>query len=158
MYDVALTVVLVMVVTNRVLSPQYLIWLMGLAALCLSENGPARRATVMATPARMVMCCVLITQIEFPVLFGEVMGHAVLGTLVVAARNGTLLLATILAIKALWQASTQAPAPAASTAADGGPGGPQSAEDSAADRGVEAGDLSADEIPVAAGAPVEPRR
>jgi len=158
MYDVALTVVLVMVVTNRVLSPQYLIWLLGLAALCLSENSPARRATVMATPARLVMCCVLITQIEFPVLFGEVMGHAVLGTLVVAARNGTLLLATILAIKALWQASTQAPAPAASAADGGGPGGRQGAKNSAGDDGAEVGALSADEIPVAAGAPVEPRR
>ncbi len=158
MYDVALTVVLVMVVTNRVLSPQYLIWLMGLAALCLAENGPDRRATVMATPARMVMGCVLITQIEFPVLFGEVMGHAVFGTLVVAARNAALLLATILAIKALWQASTQAPAAAAVARAGGGPDRTAAPEGSAAAGDPAPGALPAGEIPVAAGAPVEPRR
>jgi Glycosyltransferase family 87 len=174
MYDVALTVVLVMVVTNRVLSPQYLIWLMGLAAVCLAENGPTRRATVMATPARLVMACVLITQVEFPILFGEVMGHAVLGTTVVALRNGTLLLATVLAIKALWQASTQDSAPADSPV-DSSVDGPaeavaaqalqaaDSADAAAGDGPAGDGDRPADTLPVdgipaAAGAPVERRR
>ena len=105
MYDAGFTVLLVMVVTSRVLSPQYLIWLVGLAALCLAENGPGRRATVMAVPARMVMCCTLVSQIEFPLLFGQVMHHGFLGTAVVAARNIVLLTATVLALRALWKAT-----------------------------------------------------
>jgi Glycosyltransferase family 87 len=171
MYDVALTVVLVMVVTDRVLSPQYLIWLMGLAALCLAENGPGRRATVMATPAKLVMACVLVTQIEFPILFGEVMGHGVWGTSLVAARNTTLVVATVLAIKALWRASTKAPAdpagdgtgaaPAAAVGAQAGAGqnaGAPAAAPAAGNGPAGAGGISADGIPVVAGAPVEPTR
>ena len=50
MYDTAFTAVLVLVVTSRVLSPQYLIWLLGLSAVVLTENGPMRRATVLARP------------------------------------------------------------------------------------------------------------
>jgi hypothetical protein len=106
MYDAGFTVLLVMVVTSRVLSPQYLIWLVGLAALCLAENGPGRRATVMALPARLVMCCTLVSQIEFPLLFGQVMHHGFWGTAVVAARNIVLLTATVLALRALWKATT----------------------------------------------------
>jgi hypothetical protein len=109
MYDIGLTVVLIMVVTSRVLSPQYLIWLMGLAALCIAEDGPARRATLMAWPARMVMACVLVTQIEFPLLFGQVLHHGFWGTALVAVRNIVLLASTWLALRALWRA-TGAPA------------------------------------------------
>jgi hypothetical protein len=98
-----------------VLSPQYLIWLIGLSALCLAENGPARRrteagsgrrGTLMATPARMVMACTLVSQLEFPILFLQVMHHGFLGTAVVAARNLVLLAATIIALRKLWTATT----------------------------------------------------
>jgi hypothetical protein len=106
MYDAGFTVLLVMVVTSRVLSPQYLIWLVGLAALCLAENGPGRRGTVMALPARLVMACTLVSQVEFPLLFGQVMHHGFWGTAVVAARNIVLLTATVLALRGLWRATT----------------------------------------------------
>ncbi|HEU5357239.1 MAG TPA: glycosyltransferase family 87 protein [Actinocrinis sp.] len=110
MYDAGFTVLLVMVITSRVLSPQYLIWLIGLSALCLAENtGPksgGRRGTLMATPARMVMACTLVSQLEFPILFLQVMHHGFLGTAVVAARNLVLLAATIIALRKLWSATT----------------------------------------------------
>jgi Glycosyltransferase family 87 len=106
MYDAGFTVLLVMVVTSRVLSPQYLIWLVGLSALCLAENGPGRRATLMTLPARLVLACTLVSQIEFPLLFGQVMNHGFWGTAVVAARNLVLLAATVLALRALWNATT----------------------------------------------------
>jgi hypothetical protein len=117
MYDVGFTTLLVMVVTSRVLSPQYLIWLMGLAALCLAEDGPGRRATLMGVPARMVMACTLASQIDFPLLFGQVLTHGFWGTAVVAARNLVLLAATLIALRRLWTAATSearvpAPAPA----------------------------------------------
>ncbi|HZU56815.1 MAG TPA: glycosyltransferase 87 family protein [Actinocrinis sp.] len=106
MYDAGFTVLLVMVVTSRVLSPQYLIWLIGLSALCLAENVPDRRRTLMATPARMVMACTLVSQLEFPILFLQVMHHGFLGTAVVAARNLVLLAATVIALRKLWSATT----------------------------------------------------
>jgi len=109
MYDTAFTVVLILVVTSRVLSPQYLIWLLGLAALVLTENGPMRRATVMARPACLALGCVLVTQIEFPLLFGEVMGGQFWGTTVVAVRNLVLVIACVQAVRALWQAGAREP-------------------------------------------------
>jgi hypothetical protein len=106
MYDAGFTVLLVMVVTSRVLSPQYMIWLIGLAALCLAENGPGRRGTLMAVPARLVMCCTLVSQIEFPLLFNQILKHGFLGNAIVAGRNIVLLVATLLALRALWSATT----------------------------------------------------
>ena len=109
MYDTAFTVLLVLVVTSRVLSPQYLIWLLGLACVVLTENGPMRRGTVMARPACLVIFCVLITQVEFPLLFGEVMGAQFWGTMVVAVRNLILVIACVQALRALWQAGAREP-------------------------------------------------
>ena len=109
MYDTAFTVLLVLVVTSRVLSPQYLIWLLGLACVVLTENGPMRRGTVMARPACLVVFCVLITQVEFPLLFGEVMGAQFWGTMVVAVRNLILVIACVQALRALWQAGAREP-------------------------------------------------
>jgi hypothetical protein len=113
MYDTAFTVLLVLVVTSRVLSPQYLIWLLGLSCVVLTENGPMRRGTVMARPACLVIFCVLITQIEFPLLFGEVMGAQFWGTMVVAVRNLILVIACVQALRALWQAGAREPQPSA---------------------------------------------
>ena len=110
MYDTAFTVVLVLVITSRVLSPQYLIWLLGLAAIVLTENGPLRRATVLARPAWLVVCCVLVSQFEFPILFGEVMGGQFWGTALVALRNLVLVCACVQALRALWQAGAREPA------------------------------------------------
>lgn len=107
MYDTAFTVVLVLVVTSRVLSPQYLIWLLGLAAIVLTENGPLRRATVLARPAWLAVCCVLISQFEFPILFGEVMNGQFWGTALVALRNLVLVCACVQALRALWQAGAR---------------------------------------------------
>ena len=109
MYDTAFTVLLVLVVTSRVLSPQYLIWLLGLAAIVLTENGPVRRGTVMARPACLVVLCALVTQIEFPLLFGEVMGGQFGGTMVVALRNLVLVIACVQALRRLWQAGAREP-------------------------------------------------
>jgi hypothetical protein len=108
MYDIGFTTLLIMVVTSRVLSPQYLIWLIGTAALCLAENGPGRRATLMYKPALIVMGCTLVSQVEFPLLFGEVMFHGFWGTALVAARNIALVVATVMAMRALWRSTGRA--------------------------------------------------
>lgn len=127
MYDAGFAVLLVMVVTSRVLSPQYMIWLVGLAALCLAENGPGRRGTLMALPARLVMACTLVSQLEFPILFLQILHHGFLGTAVVAARNLVLLAATVLALRNLWSATTR------KAAAPGDGAAPESADEPATD-------------------------
>ena len=124
MYDTAFTSVLVLVVTSRVLSPQYLVWLLGLAAVVLTENGPMRRATVLARPAWLVVCCVLVTQVEFPLLFGEVMGGQFWGTSLVALRNLVLVCACVQALRSLWQAGAREPQdPADELPSDADPAG-----------------------------------
>jgi hypothetical protein len=131
MYDAGFTVLLVMVITSRVLSPQYLVWLVGLAALCLAENGPGRRGTVMALPARLVMCCTLVGQLEFPLLFDQILRHGFLGNAIVAGRNIVLLTATVLALRALWSATT------AEVSAPDAPADSDTSADSAAARALE---------------------
>jgi len=116
MYDTAFAVLLVLVITSRVLSPQYLVWLLGLASIVLTENGPVRRGTVMARPACLIVFCALITQIEFPLLFGEVMLAQFWGTMLVALRNLILVIACVQALRALWQAGAREPQPSAEDA------------------------------------------
>jgi hypothetical protein len=57
-----------------------------------------------------VVCCVLVTQFEFPLLFGEVMGGQFWGTSLVALRNLVLVCACVQALRALWQAGAREPA------------------------------------------------
>lgn len=146
--DVGLAALLIMVITSRVLSPQYMIWLMGLAAVCLTFRGPASRAagrgtTLMEWPAKIIMGCVFVTQIEFPILFVSVIDHGFLGTALVALRNLALIAATVLAVRNLWRTTTGDPGSAPSP---GQAGQPQDAAQPA-----EAGALAAAE-PVGAAA------
>lgn len=65
--DAAFTAVLLFTVTSRVISPQYLVWLIGLAAVCLCF-----RATRMTLPAALVLAASFVTVLEFPILFEDV--------------------------------------------------------------------------------------
>ncbi|OPG13145.1 glycosyltransferase family 87 protein [Microbispora sp. GKU 823] len=64
-YDAALTTVLFLVATSRVLSPQYLVWVIGIAAVILSVRrdrpGPTQRPA-----ALLVMVAALLTGIMYP--------------------------------------------------------------------------------------------
>ena len=59
--DVALVVTLASIVTSRVLSPQYFIWLLGVSAICLIHQETRQRPAVL-----LVLAATLITHIEFP--------------------------------------------------------------------------------------------
>ena len=52
--------------TSRVISPQYMLWLVGLAAVCLFS------ASRMTPPACLVLAATLVTLLEFPLGFGHV--------------------------------------------------------------------------------------
>ncbi|MET7284952.1 glycosyltransferase 87 family protein [Streptomyces sp. NPDC005573] len=101
--DAAFTAVLLFTVTSRVISPQYLVWLIGLAAVCLCF-----RATRMAPPAVMVVVASLVTVLEFPLGFIHVVTSDWYGIALLAVRNGLLVAASLSAARRLW-ASTVAP-------------------------------------------------
>lgn len=58
--DFVFTVVLLLVVTSRVLSPQYMVWLLGLAAVVLTAG-----TTRLARPAWLVLAAVIFTTLLF---------------------------------------------------------------------------------------------
>ncbi|MGC0414796.1 glycosyltransferase 87 family protein [Embleya sp. AB8] len=97
--DAALCAVLIFVVTSRVISPQYLVWLIGLAAVCL-----LRRDTTQRPVALLLLCAMPLTLCEFPIWFGEVLRSRPHAVLVLGARNGLLVAATVLSARRLWRA------------------------------------------------------
>ncbi|MER6129240.1 glycosyltransferase family 87 protein [Streptomyces sp. NPDC001795] len=110
--DAAFVAVLMFTVTSRVISPQYLVWLVGLAAVCLCFRGSR-----MTPPAVMVLAACLATVLEFPVHFGDVVASNRLGVSLLFARNGLLVLATLTAARELWRGTVSRPAPTVPTQA-----------------------------------------
>ncbi|MEV4555892.1 glycosyltransferase 87 family protein [Kitasatospora sp. NPDC049285] len=102
-YDAALCALLIFTVTSRVISPQYMIWIIGLAAVCLTARGTSQRPA-----AVMVLVTTVLTTLEFPVMFGAVNRSELLGVLVLTARNLLLLATTIVSARGLWR-STRRP-------------------------------------------------
>nr|WP_245703139.1 glycosyltransferase family 87 protein [Streptomyces lushanensis] len=96
-FDAALTAVLLFTVTSRVISPQYLIWLLGLAAVCLTS-----RATSQRPVALLLLPATVLSAVGYPVLYLDVMAVTPLGCAVMALRNGLLLAAALLACRRLW--------------------------------------------------------
>ncbi|MFD8393408.1 glycosyltransferase 87 family protein [Streptomyces sp. NPDC059680] len=105
--EAAFTAVLLFTVTSRVISPQYLVWLIGLAAVCVSY-----RASQMGAPALMVVAASFVTVLEFPLGFSHIVLSDRYGVLLLAVRNGLLVAASLTAARRLWR-STVPPAPAA---------------------------------------------
>ncbi|MEU3254009.1 glycosyltransferase 87 family protein [Streptomyces sp. NPDC006997] len=100
--DAAFTAVLLFTVTSRVISPQYLVWLVGLAAVCLGFP-----ASTMRRPAVLVLAGCLVTTLEFPLWFAHVVASDALGVTLLFVRNGLLVLATVAAARELWRTTTR---------------------------------------------------
>jgi hypothetical protein len=105
--EAAFTAVLLFTVTSRVISPQYLVWLVGLAAVCLCF-----RASRMGAPASMVVAASFVTVLEFPLGFSHVVVSDWYGVTLMAVRNGLLVAAALSAARRLWR-STVLPVAAA---------------------------------------------
>ncbi|KOU39993.1 glycosyltransferase family 87 protein [Streptomyces sp. WM6378] len=99
--DAAFTAVLLFTTTSRVISPQYLLWLLGLAAVCL-----AFRRSPMTRPAQLVLAATGVTLLEFPIWFSHVVASDWLGVLLLVVRNGLLLTASLLACHRLWHSTS----------------------------------------------------
>ncbi|GHD83984.1 glycosyltransferase 87 family protein [Streptomyces naganishii] len=115
--DAAFTAVLLFTTTSRVISPQYLVWLVGLGAVCLCFPGSRMRL-----PAWLVAAAAPVTVLEFPVFFVDVVASDRLGIALLLVRNGLLLTACVTAAHGLWRAAAPRPgasAPAPRSAPDG---------------------------------------
>jgi hypothetical protein len=102
------------VALGRVLSPQYLIWLVPLGALAFAWR--------LHAPALAVAAAAVLTQIEFPARYLEVVGREPAALTLVALRNATLLLALSLlaatAARSRWPARRPRPRSAPRSARD----------------------------------------
>ncbi|GAA2443702.1 glycosyltransferase 87 family protein [Streptomyces macrosporus] len=102
--DAAFAAVLLFTVTSRVISPQYMVWLVGLAAVCVTlrtgRQGP---------PALLVVVATGVTLLEFPLNFGSVVASDALGIILLVVRNGLLLAAAVLSCARLWRTTVTEP-------------------------------------------------
>ena len=107
-YDAGLVAVMISIITSRVLSPQYLVWVCGLLALCLAlaplRHGVTVRhgGTVLVGPCWLLLGTISITQLEFPLLFPSLVQGSGKAALFLAGRNALLVAATLWAARRLW--------------------------------------------------------
>ncbi|MEU8982859.1 glycosyltransferase family 87 protein [Streptomyces sp. NPDC048309] len=104
--DAAFVAVLMFTTTSRVISPQYMVWLVGLAAVCLCFRGSR-----MTLPVGLVLAACFVTVLEFPIWFSHVVSSDRLGIALLFARNGLLVIATLLAALQLWRTTISEPPP-----------------------------------------------
>ncbi|MEU6575957.1 glycosyltransferase 87 family protein [Streptomyces sp. NPDC046805] len=107
-FDAALCAVLLFTVTSRVISPQYMVWLLGLAAVCLTSRHTAQRPV-----AALIVAATAVTTVAYPALYGDVVHCTWTGTLLMLVRNGLLTAAATLSFVRLWRPARP---PAASAA------------------------------------------
>ncbi|ARP70508.1 DUF2029 domain-containing protein [Streptomyces pluripotens] len=99
-YDAALCAVLLFTVTSRVISPQYLIWLLGLAAVCLTSRHTGQRPV-----ALLVLAASALSTVAFPMCYREVIAGTWTGCLLMLGRNALLAAAAALSFVRLWQST-----------------------------------------------------
>ncbi|MFF9480239.1 glycosyltransferase 87 family protein [Streptomyces sp. NPDC014733] len=100
--DAAFTAVLLATVTSRVISPQYLLWPVGLGAVCLTV-----RASRQILPVVLVLAATGLTCWEFPLWFGHVVASDAPGLTVLLLRDALLVWAALLAARRLWRTTVR---------------------------------------------------
>ncbi|MFE7173551.1 glycosyltransferase 87 family protein [Streptomyces sp. NPDC057616] len=98
--DAAFVAVLMFTATSRVISPQYMVWLVGTAAVCLCFRGSRMRL-----PVWLVVAAAFVTVLEFPVWFQHVVTSDTLGITLLVLRNGLLLAAAVFSAVELWRST-----------------------------------------------------
>ncbi len=105
--DAPLAATLLFLVTNSVLSPQYLLWPLGLAAACLAVNG--ERSTQRQV-AFLLLAIAGLTQAIYPFGWIPILHGSGWLTAVLALRNALLLYAAVLSCWRIYRASRLDPA------------------------------------------------
>ncbi|MEU8685244.1 glycosyltransferase 87 family protein [Streptomyces sp. NPDC048611] len=98
--EAAFTATLLFTTTSRVISPQYMLWLVALGAVCVTV-----RAARQTLPVVLVLLATGVTLLEFPVGFGQVVASDPWGVTLLLVRNGLLVAASLLACRRLWRAT-----------------------------------------------------
>ncbi|MEU1310759.1 glycosyltransferase 87 family protein [Streptomyces cinnamoneus] len=106
-YDAAFAAVLLFTTTSRVISPQYMVWLIGLAAVCVTMRTPRQML-----PVLLVVIAAPVTQLEFPIWFSHVVASDKLGVATLTLRNGLLVAATVISCTRLWRETVSGAPPA----------------------------------------------
>jgi hypothetical protein len=109
--DAAFVAVLLFVVTSRVISPQYMVWLVGLAAVCALHFGPGGDS-VMRLPAGLVLIATALSCIEYPYYFQELLAAGRGAVMLVTVRNLLLVAAALIGATRLWRTTRATPAAA----------------------------------------------
>ena len=106
---IVLGTVAIMTITNKTLSPQYLLWLGGpmAALLLLRRDGSAAERRTVDRLAVHLLVLALLTQLVFPLLYDGLLGfrtpaRVVVATLVTALRNVALLVFTVEVYRTAW--------------------------------------------------------
>lgn len=105
--DLAFTALLLLTVSEKVLSPQYELWLFGLlaAALC-------RRGSPLGPVALLVAATAPLTQLVYPVYYRDLVnGQGLLVVVALVARNALLVAAAVTAVTLLWRATRRSATP-----------------------------------------------
>jgi hypothetical protein len=108
---------LTLTVTNKVLSPQYLLWVIVLLAVATGLGPPLRRSWIV-----MLSASALLTGVLYPPLYQELLDGAVVPTLVLTVRDLLLVALTVLLVRAAYRRNVPdsgpqvTPIPAAVTA------------------------------------------
>ncbi|MFM7597839.1 MAG: glycosyltransferase 87 family protein [Actinomycetota bacterium] len=106
--DVALTALLVSIVTSRVLSPQYAVWIAGVAAVTfLDPASRMRRVVWLLVPS------VLAAQVIYPLGYGSFLGGAWWAVALQSVRIVLLVVATVLALAIVTRSALTSPRSAA---------------------------------------------
>jgi hypothetical protein len=98
----ALSALLAFMCADKVLSPQHLLWVLPLIALCLLCNHRAFRLA-----AVLLLAAVALTQLEFPAFYYRLQDLETLPVVVVAVRNLLLALALAILVVTMWRAGAR---------------------------------------------------
>ena len=102
--DATFVATLIMVMTSRVISPQYLVWLLAVGAICvMSRDTTQRRSCIL------FLIALPFTALEYPYLFWSLWHAHAIAVAVVVVRDLLLLAATGIGFVDLWRGSVQGP-------------------------------------------------
>lgn len=94
--DVAFAAVCVSIVASRVFSPQYMIWLLGIGAVCL-----VWRRTAMRVPVVLMLAAAAAAQILYPFAYSNLITGGVAATVLQALRIVLVVAASVLALRSV---------------------------------------------------------
>jgi hypothetical protein len=100
----ALAAILATLLGNKVLSPQHLLWILPLVALCL-----VGREVLPRIAAALLLLAMVLTQVEFPGMYERQIRLDPAPLLVISARNVLLVAAFALMVAGLWRLRRQEP-------------------------------------------------